>query len=282
MRRLSGCRCECWRLTITSKLKNVSIKEFLTTAQAGTASKLPWLHTTQSGHLADIIGTGSIAAMPCNVFEGEKLTYLFVGRPAYKYEMDPGETQEWLLPSVFVIRFPDKEPAIKRLYPFDSGAFSRQRFPRYVTFFKAGMYELDPDRESIGRVVSTFFGSDQAYWRRQAHSPEKFGEEHDLTPRHAAVKAVNLLYREKSSEKFDDRAAAIEVQLDTDILLSRQNLLGVVIPNEYKRDKQMMPILRALTQNIESYDHYPLNGTNYFSEIYSAVAKIYKKARIIL
>lgn len=35
--------------------------------------------------------------MPCNVFEGEKLTYLFVGRPAYEYEMDPGETQEWLL-----------------------------------------------------------------------------------------------------------------------------------------------------------------------------------------
>lgn len=263
-------------------LKNISIKEFLTTAQAGTASKLPWVHTTQSGHLADIFGSGRIAAMPCNVFEGEKLTYLFVGRPAYKYELEPGQTEDWLLPSVFVMRFPDNEPQLKRLFPFDSGAFARRRLPQYVTFFKTDMYELEPVRGSIGRVVSAFFGSDQAYMKRQAHSSEKFGEEHDLTPRHAPVKAVNLLYREKSSEKFDDRAAAIEVQLETDISLSRENLLGVVMPNEYRRDKEMMPIVRKLTPNIEFYDIHPLNGTHYFSEIYSRVTKIYKKAGIRL
>ncbi|WP_186421321.1 hypothetical protein [Bosea sp. CS1GBMeth4] len=262
-------------------LKNFSLKEFLEKAQVGTASKLPWLHTTQAGHLPAILGTGRIAAMPCNVFRGEKLTYLFVGRPAYKYQLEAGETPYWLLPTVFVVRF-QTDPKIKRLFPFDSGAFVNKRLPEYVTFFGRETFELAPERESIGRVVSAFFGDDQSYVKRNPRPAEKLDDEYSLTPRHAAVKAINRLYAEKSAEGFDDRAAAIELQLETDIDLTPENLLGVVMPEEYKRDREMVKIVKSITPRIEFYECHPISGNSYFSAIYSAVNTIYRKAGIRL
>jgi hypothetical protein len=262
-------------------LKNFSLREFLEKAQVGTASKLPWLHTTQAGHLPGIIGSGRIAAMPCNVFRGEKLTYLFVGRPAYKYQLEPGETPYWMLPTVFVVRF-QTDPKIKRLFPFDSGAFTSKRLPDYVTFFGREAFELAPERESIGRVVSAFFGDDLSYVKRHPRHAQKLNDEYNLTPRHAAVQAVTRLYEEKSAEGFDDRAAAIEVQLEGDISLTPENLLGVVLPEEYKRDREMIKIVRGITPRIEFYEAFPISGNNYFSAVYGAVNAIYRKAGIRL
>lgn len=262
-------------------VRNVPLKDFLATAQVPSDSKMPWLHTTQAHRAVDIIAEKKILTVPCDVFHGEELCYLFVGRPAYKYQLDEGETPFFVLPAVFVVRF-QTDPQLKRVYPFDSGAFLKKRLPSYIATFTREMYELEPDRASVGKIVGTFFGSDKAYMKRAPRGLEELKNEHSLLPRHAPVVAVSQLYQEKGSDRFDDRAAAIEIQLDSHIELTPENLLGVILPEEYKREKEYIRDIKAITRHVEFYGMHPLNIAAYFGQIYDAVDAIYRKTGIRL
>ena len=99
---------------------------------------------------------------------------------------------------------------------------------------------------------------------------------------HQEILALARLYREQSNPQFDDRAAAIEVQVGEDIRLAKNNLLGVVIPDEYKRTPGLMKALKELTLNIETYPHFPLGLKEYYALIYERVESIYKKSGINL
>lgn len=262
-------------------VRNVPLKEFLKRAQVPSTSKLPWVHTTQAHRALDVIADQRIMTSPCDVFRGEELCYLFVGRPAYKYQVEEGETPDYLLPAVFVCRFQDAPP-IKRMFPFDSGAFMKRFLPGYVTTFEANMFELEPERASIGTMIGTFFGSDKAYMKRQAKGSEELKEQHSIMPSEAPVKAIGRLYADKGSDRFDDRAAAIELQLESPIDLTKQNLLGVVLPEEYKREKNFIEDIHKLTQNVEYYGIHPMNVSMYWALISECVDKIYKKSGIML
>ena len=68
-----------------------------------------------------------------------------------------------------------------------------------------------------------------------------------------------------------------EVQVEEDVVLHRENLLGVVLPSEYTRVSQVVGSLRAITANIETYDILPLNSAAHYGLIYEAVNRLYKK-----
>lgn len=87
----------------------------------------PWIHSTASSNLIPILNEEKLLAVKCNVFQGEKLCYLFVGRAAYKGK-DALNPEPWQLPTVFVMRF-SNPPPLKRIHPFDTGAFERGRMP---------------------------------------------------------------------------------------------------------------------------------------------------------
>jgi hypothetical protein len=216
--------------------------------------------------------------MNCNVFKGEKLCYLFVGRAAYKVK-DTENPSPWQLPSVFVMRFA-APPPVKRIYPFDSGAFARHRFPDYITTFEMTNFELGPDQDQIGRLISLYFESPKRYIERKAVDQEKLTEEHVLSMSHAEILALGRLYREGSANKYDDRAAALEIQINEDIPLTKANLLGVVVPDEYLRTAGVKESLSSLTNIIEGYQLFPLSVSQHYALIYECVQRIYRKAGI--
>jgi hypothetical protein len=259
-------------------LRPVRLNQYLASVNLPGETKLPWVHSTSASNLMDIIADGKILAAPCRVFRGDKLCYLFLGRPAYKAK-NAENPSVWQLPVAFVVRF-EKPPPIKRAFPFDSGAFYDRRLPDYITMFKMDGYNLAGNPDLIGRLVSFFFKSSDRYFFRRPAGEEEIKEQHNLDPRHAEVLALSKLYLEGSSPEFDDRAAAIELQIEQDIELRKENLLGIVMPKEYARVPELMQSIRSLTSNVETYDLMPLGLNSHFNFLYQGVINIYKTSGI--
>lgn len=259
-------------------LEPITLREYITNANVSADSNLPWVHSTASARLFAILRSGRLLATPCNVFTGEKLCYLFVGRAAYK-SPEALNPAPWQLPVVFVIRFHERPP-IKRVFPFDSGAFVSERLPRYITMFKLPGYEVGNDPANIGRLISFFFKTPERYMKRRGADAQELQEEHNMTMRHQEIMALMKLYQEGSTPDFDDRAATIELQLEQDIQLARENLIGLVVPNEYLRTPGVKQAVESLTPNIEGYDHFPLSQNQHYGLIYDAVQRIYRAAGV--
>ena len=261
-----------------AKPQEVRLREFLKNTNLAVSKSPPWVHSTASSRLLSILQQEKLLAVKCNVFKKDKLCYLFVGRAAYKgrESLNP---EPWQLPTVFVMRF-DTSPPIKRIYPFDSGAFDRNKMPEYLTLFDMENFELGTDPEVIGRLISFYFDTSRRYVDRRALDEDKLKENHVLDMRHAEIMALGKLYREGSTKNYDDRAAAIEVQVEQDIQLKKENLLGVVLPEEYLRTPGVRDTLKHLTSIIEPYGLLPLSLREHYSSIYQGVNQVYKKAGI--
>jgi len=106
-----------------------ALQNFLKRNQITKANPLPLVHTTESYYLKKIVGSGIVEARRCNVFRNEKLSYFFVGRAAYKRELHQ-EAEYWELPACLVFSF--FIDGVKRIYPFDSGAFKAKRYPSFI------------------------------------------------------------------------------------------------------------------------------------------------------
>ncbi|WP_232631049.1 hypothetical protein [Methylobacterium sp. Leaf118] len=257
-----------------------SLKEFLEASNLEVAKEPPWVHSASAGRIWDFVNAGKIIAFPCNVFTGENLCYFFVGRPAYKRDdiTNPGD---WELPMAFVMRFP-KPPKIKRIFPFDSGAFANKRFPTYITMFKINRFDISGDQRNIGRLISLVYRTPTQYFERRPSGHEEIKREHDLLPRHQEILAVSKLALENASHQMDDRAAAIEVSVEEDITLLQEHLVGIVMPEEYEREKELWAHLKSLTPNLETYRILPSSLHGYYARVSDCVDRIYKKAGIQL
>jgi hypothetical protein len=152
--------------------------------------------------------------------------------------------------------------------------------PEYLTLFDMENFELGTDPEVIGRLISFYFDTSRRYVDRRALDEDKLKENHVLDMRHAEIMALGKLYREGSTKNYDDRAAAIEVQVEQDIQLKKENLLGVVLPEEYLRTPGVRDTLKQLTSIIEPYGLLPLSLREHYSSIYQGVNQVYKKAGI--
>jgi hypothetical protein len=176
-----------------------------------------------------------------------------------------------------LIRWP-----MKRIHPFDTGAFDRGRMPDYLTTFKVDDFNVGTDQDQIGRLISLYFETSRRYVDRNANDQKKLKDEHLLTMSHAKVLAVAKLYKEGSTKNYDDRAAAIELQIEEDIPLKKENLLGVVVPEEYTRTPGVRESLKELTNVVETYRLLPLSISQHYGLIYDCVEKVYKRAGINL
>jgi len=253
--------------------------DFLETQNVPNPKELGWLHTTRSARLIDIINRQKLLAVPCTVFKdnrgvGENLCYLFVGRPAYKFNIADPPTS-WMLPTVFVFRF-SEPPPIKRIFPFDSGAFAEKRMPSYITEFKLDRFNVGSDKAAVGRLISIFFKDEKNYFKRSAVGVSEFKEKHELNFRDMEIEALLNLYHHPRTKDLDERAATIEIQLEQNIALDSGDILGVVVPEEVYRDGELKAALDKLTPVVRPYSIFPLNPDYHYGLVYEQVQHIYK------
>lgn len=254
--------------------KTFTLADFLALVNAGSAEIPRPVHSTHAASIYDVAKAGKLRIFKCDVFK-EELCYLFVGRPAYKWPGGEGEASWWQCPVVFVLRGLEGLP-VKRIYPFDSGSFAKKRLPEYITMFKLVEYDLGKDVSQIGRVIHTFYGDTTRYLEGRGLSKEKIEEEARLGPRHARAEALIRLYADRSSPVFDDRTRTIEVQVADSIDIANGKLLGVIMPEEFRGDKELEEYFNSLNCIIKYYPVWPLRVDNYFSAIYSHVREIAK------
>jgi hypothetical protein len=180
-----------------------------------------------------------------------------------------------MMPTVFVMRF-QKTPSIKRIYPFDSGAFVNRLLPQYITVFPLESFNLGVDPAIIGRFLSLFFLDEKSYLRRHVGSLDELKNKFNIGPLEMPIEALIKLYAEHSNAQYDDRSAALEVQIDKDIDLQSSDCIGIVVPEEMIRDSRIKSTLESVSANIETYQIHPVNPDWHFILVYEAVTRIYR------
>ena len=253
-------------------LRHVTLLEFLNSANAGVGEVPSPVHTTKAINVLDIAREGKLVAEACPVFNKEKLNYLFIGRPSYKWD-EPGDCPHWMCPVVFVFRGLDKMP-IRRIYPFDTGAYAGERLPSYINAFTLDGFCVGNEPAEVSRLISSFYDNKDRFLRGDARPLESIKSEVQFGIRHARIEALVKLYGERSSATFDDRVRNIEVQVAGDIDLSGGNLLGVVLPDSYKLEQDLTTAFAGLGAQVSYYPLFPLNAGAHFGMLYERVMQL--------
>ncbi|UWU79129.1 hypothetical protein N2603_11915 [Bradyrhizobium huanghuaihaiense] len=260
---------------MSDDLRPVKLRDFLSALNVPDLDQLPLIHTTESSRIFSILNQGKLKATPCNVFKGEDLCYFFVGRPAYKAKLAEPNPYYWQLPMVFVVKFHTALQS-KRIFPFDSGAFANSKLPSHILSFDIADYDLAPNSALVTKLISTFYGSNTNYFNAVGVKPEDLEMRHVLTPMHLQILSLAQMYAQPRTIDSDDRKSTIELQIEGDVEIEGGDLLGVILPEEFKRAPEIVAKLNSFGCQIEYYPFYPLRSDHFYYAIYDSVAKVLK------
>ena len=248
------------------------LRDFLNRNQITKSNPLPLVHTTESYYLKKILKTGHIEARPCNVFAGEKLSYFFVGRAAYKRELHQ-EAEYWELPTCIVRNFTTN--GVTRVFPFDSGAFNAKRYPHSINMMDLNDFETAADLEAPQKLIGTFFSNPQNYYRLISRPREQFEAMFDVEALDEEVKALHGLIQKKHT-RYDDRRFAIEMQFDSNISIVDEKPICIILPETYLANAAYAKTLEGAAQYILTYPVYPLRKEHFYYAIYLKLDELYK------
>jgi hypothetical protein len=252
------------------------LSDFLSRNTVAPGGSLPLIHTTPAFHLREIRDGNKLIATECDVFKPDKLLYLFVGRPAYKYQHDGSEAEYWELPCCFIFEFSSIKD-ISRVFPFDSGAFNAGKYPPFINQLNRDDFEASEATEPVERIIGAFFGDTKSYFSLNCKDKRSFETEFSLGVFDAEIRALHRLAIEKAPSSFDDRRFSVEMQSTIDIDLRVTKPLAVVAPMCYFDDADF----RSHVENRWSaapigYPIYTLSVAQYYGSIYERVEKFFK------
>lgn len=128
-----------------------------------TESDLYWVHSMAPSVFRDAAECGYVIPSHCPLFNCD-LTYLFYGRPAYRFGYDGSMRAGQWAPCVFVFH-PTIELRGVQMYPFDTGAFLRGRFEQWIPRqYSLADFELPISCGAPGHFIQAFYGSNVDYW----------------------------------------------------------------------------------------------------------------------
>jgi hypothetical protein len=253
-----------------------TLSDFLLRNSVVPGGTLPAIHTTQAYHLKYLQNTNKLLVTECDVFSPDKLSYFFVGRPAYKYQTDGSEAEYWELPCCFIFEFASVK-GIKRIFPFDSGAFRKLRYPPYIRQMDWKHFEATAAPDAVSRIIGAFFGDLRSYFSFKSKDLGSFEKEFDLRVFDAEIKALHRLSREKSPATFDDRRFTIELQSDVDLDLNVSHPLAVIAPLPYFDEPTFRNHVETTWKATPiGYPVYTLSVEQYFHAVYERVEEFFK------
>ena len=230
------------------------------------------VHTANGEDFIDIIESGKIIPSECNVFRGEKLSYFFLGRPAYKTSVVK-DASFWQLPAVFCF---DKLEAYhpKRVFPFDSGALSKGRYKEIIGKIALDDFELDASWNSISNLIFHFFGEIDNYKQGISFSYQEIRKLVGNDTSAYVALALSKLYNYQFNDEIDDRVRLVEIQYDSEIELSKKSLKAVILCKEWLSDSGLKGKLDTIGCDVLDYPLFPLSSSSYYSKIYELAGTI--------
>jgi hypothetical protein len=228
---------------------------------------LPVTHATDAYLFQKIAESNMLSPADCPVF-GQPLLYFFYGRPAYRVNSEEESSNLLFLAPVCLIFDGSVISKANRIYPFDSGAFSRNFFKR---FMHDGMgmnnFSLKVTRDTPSKVVAAFFGTNKNYYD---------GKVLDIINTKDScfeIEAYVDLIRYTARDSMDNRNSSIEIQIDKTISLSEPQLRAVVVPNALLDRKLFIDRVKMWGATPLPYRWVSrLKPSEYTSEIFSIVS----------
>ncbi len=258
-----------------------ALSDFLMKNSITASAEMPIVHSTQAYFLTRVISDNALKPSPCNSFLGETLNYFFYGKPAYKKVSDSNQAQVWELPLCFILEI-DALKTIKRIYPFDSGAFKAGRFPSYISMIQLSEFEATPVVAEPVKLIGAFFGSVSDYFRLKSYSEDTFQMKYGLNVTDAEILALHKLAGDSSLPRTDDRRFCIEIQTEDTIALNPGNVRAIILPSEYLDDVKVLKHITDVWQATPiAYEASSLSLESYTSEIYSKLSAYYKSEGIL-
>lgn len=241
-------------------------------------SILPFTHITRAYAFDEILQCDELVASECDVFN-ERLIYLFYGRPAYRAKNGNNARMEFEWPIVFIFD-PNSIGEIKRIFPFDTGAFHQEL---YRSFFDPSAeiddFSLTPSLISLSQFVQTFYqGNDEyysGYSRKNVDIPLRQFEAQSIQE----MSRLPGVQTKVGNSLRDDRSSAVEIQVDHPISLS-QALLAIVLPDPYIGEPDIQAALKRWNVEQEVYSYATIHnqsGEAWVGAIYEIVKNVYKK-----
>lgn len=217
---------------------------------------LPLTHITKALIAHRIIDNDAIAPNKCPVF-GDLRSYLFYGRPAFRY--DPGKVIKLEASSPFCfIMSGNLLGKARYIYPFDTGAFKARMYNHILDEdFDLNDFCMGSHPDRAEKLISAAYLGREAYLR---------GDRRQIVAREVGASAYQLeagayleLLRSSGRNEPDDRIGTIEVQF-TEAIPLRNNLLAVIAPDSHWRKNDKSPFLKkaeAAGAHILPYEFVP-------------------------
>lgn len=201
---------------------------------------LPLVHGSDAFKFMNALEDGELKPQACDVFIGETLLYFFYGRPSYRAnaEAEPTSLAHYL--PVLLILKPDFAGLIQRIFPFDSGAFSRGFYSAHLHHdMTIGDFGLDVSTNTPGKLISAFFGDAVSYLRAEPTSSL------DLPPEQMEALSYKSMIAARDANALDSRGAAIEIQAVSAVSLT-DHVQAVILPAPFINDGTTGARLKAL------------------------------------
>ena len=173
--------------------------DFLQKNQIEKGNLLPAVHSTEAYFIKKFMKTGRIEPQSCKFFGGEKLSYFFLGRPAFKRTYD-GEPDYWELPMCFIVQY--EAIRRKRMFPFDTGAFKSGLYPEFISMMEVEEFEVQSDSEAAEKIVGTFFGTNRNYFLLKSRAKGDFEARFDVGILEEEIRALYKLVTLKDSKLY--------------------------------------------------------------------------------
>jgi len=238
---------------------------------------LPLVHTTPSRFAMNILKEMKLEKKPCNKFNGEHILYFFYARPAYRKVEKDTSSDRSLVPVVLIVKPILDE--IKRVYPFDSGAYDDYTKEKYLNpMSERSNYELTNTFPSVQYYINAVFGSNCNYYigkcRVGSDLPKSVVQRRETN--HDLDNLLNLISSTNRS-KLDDRRKTVEIQSPNDYDLSGK-LLAVIAPNFYQNNTDFIEIIKESGAEPRYYQYYDGHRVNeYVSVVFSRIREYYAK-----
>ena len=244
---------------------------------------LPLTHAAALSTFRKIATGDSIMPQQCDRM-GDTLTYLFYGKPAYRTPSVPSEKLSWGAPIVFVID-PNIALDIKRVVPFDSGAFVDGMYGNiFPKDSNLQMFELEKNLDGAQKCVTAFYGDNSAYFSGLSPKNERFSD-FDFELQGIQFLANRVGEITSSGKIIDERSSSIEIQIISDILIARY-VKYLLIPDTLLLSKlfwRAADVWGLDRDRIETY--YRVSGPGpgaWYGQMYAKLKEIYKRDGVLM
>lgn len=209
---------------------------------------LPLFHTCEAFQARTYIKERALHTTDvCEVFD-EPITYLFYGRPAFKYATKAGLTSNLASYPICFIFDIDLLPEIKRVFPFDTGALHHKILSNFIHDNNVvAHFEVEPERNRIADIVLHFHGSNDNYLAGKVS-----GKQHD--PFHFESIAYEKMHENYVPDRSDERRVTIEVHAPQNLKLQDSALRGIILPTPLLGSDFLKEFVADAEVDVRSYD----------------------------